>query len=103
LLLVGPAWAEEARPESLLGVGTDFGAGKITFEVASSGCTTRKDFRCDFKDGTLTLLRLQRDSCKAMPEKVKITFTLAELGLSPNKPFTLGNKLIVNENLAQVR
>lgn len=103
LLLAGTALAADERPESLLGVVTDFDAGRITFEVASNGCTARKDFRCDLKDGTLTLVRLRRDSCKAMPQREKIVFKLEELGLSPNKPFALGNKLIVNENLAQVQ
>jgi hypothetical protein len=103
LLLAGTALAAGERPESLLGVVTDFDAGKIIFEVASNGCTAKKDFRCDLKDGTLTLVRVRRDSCKAMPQREKIVFTLEELGLSPNKPFALGNKLIVNENLAQVQ
>lgn len=103
LLLAGSALAADERPERLLGVSTDFDAGRITFEVASNGCTARKDFRCDLKDGTLTLLRLRRDACKAMAQREKIVFTLAELGLSPNAPFALGNKLIVNENLAQVQ
>jgi hypothetical protein len=101
LLLAGSALAADERPESLLGVSTDFDAGKITFEVASNGCTARKDFRGELKDGTLTLIRLGRDACKRMPERMKITFTLAELGLSPNKPFAVGNRFIVNENLAQ--
>jgi hypothetical protein len=103
LLLAGTALAAGERSESLLGVVTNFDAGKIIFEVASNGCTAKKDFRCDLKDGTLTLVRVRRDSCKAMPQREKIVFTLEELGLSPNKPFALGNKLIVNENLAQVQ
>jgi hypothetical protein len=103
LLLAGTALAADERPESLLGVVTDFDAGSITFEVASNGCTTRKDFRCDLKGETLTLVRLRRDSCKAMPQREKIVFKLEELKLSPNKPFVLGNKLIVNENVAQLQ
>lgn len=102
LLLAGPALAADERPESLLGLSTDFDAGKITFEVASSGCTARKDFRGELKDGTLTLIRIGRDACKRMPERVKITFTLAELGLTANKPFAVANRFIVNENLAQL-
>ena len=103
LLVSGAALAAEERPETLLGVATDFDAARVTFEVASNGCTTRKDFRCDRKDGTLTLVRLRRDTCKAMPSREKIAFTLQELGLSPHEPFTLGNKLIVNENVAQLK
>jgi hypothetical protein len=38
-----------------------------------------------------------------MPQREKIVFKLEELKLSPNKPFVLGNKLIVNENLAQLQ
>lgn len=101
LLVAGLARAADQQPEVLLGVGTDFDAGRITFVVASSGCTTRADFRCDFKDGTLTLVRERRDSCKAMPERYTVAFTLKELNLSPHQPFTLGNRLIVNENVAK--
>jgi hypothetical protein len=101
LLIAGSALAADERPETLLGVATDFDAGKVTFEVASNGCTARKDFRGELKDGTLTLIRLGRDSCKRMPERMKITFTLAELGLTASKPFAVGNRFVVNENLAQ--
>jgi hypothetical protein len=101
LLVAGTAGAAEQPPEVLLGVGTDFDAGQVTFVVASTGCTTRADFRCDQKDGKLTLIRERRDACKAMPQRLTITFTLKELGLSPHQPFTLGNRLIVNENLAK--
>jgi len=101
LILVGPVRAEEARKETLLGVATDFDAGRITFDVASNGCTAKKDFRVELRNGTLTLFRERRDACKGMPEPAKIAFTLAELGLSPDTPFALGNRLIVNVNVAQ--
>lgn len=94
-----PVWAAEEHQELLLGLRTDFDAGEVVVEVASSGCTTKADFRCEFKDQTLTIFRLRRDSCKAMPHKMPITFTLKELGLSPHQPFALGNRIIVNENL----
>ena len=101
LLLAGPAGGAEPRPETVLGVGTDFDAGRVTFVVASGGCTTRADFRCKLEDGTLTLVRERPDTCKAMPERYTVAFTLKELGLSPHQPFRLGNRLIVNENLAR--
>lgn len=103
LLLAGPAWGEAERREALLGVATDFDGGKVTFEVASNGCTAKKDFRVSNEKGTLTVFRLRRDACKAMPERLKLSWTLQELGLSAHQPFTLGNQLIVNENVAQTQ
>lgn len=99
LLLAGSARAADERPEVLLGFGTELDAEQVTFVVASSGCTARKDFRGDFTNGTLTLFRNGRDSCKAMPHRVTIAFTLKELGISPHQPFALGNRIAVNENL----
>jgi hypothetical protein len=101
VLLASPAWAGDERPEVLLGLSTDFDAGKVVFSVASSGCTAKADFRAQLNENTLTLFRTRRDSCKAMPSKVPIAFTLKELGLSPNQPFALGNRIIVNENLTE--
>jgi len=98
LLLAAPAVAKEL-PEVLLGIDTSFDKGQIIFEVVSSGCTSKEDFRIERNDRTLTLYRLRSDDCKAMPGKSQIEFSLHELGLSPNEPFTLGNPFIVNEYL----
>ncbi len=99
LLLTGrPAGAEEL--ETLLGVRTDFDAGRLVFEVASSGCTEKADFRATVDNGTLSLFRLQRDSCKAMPFRTQLLFGLEELGLSAQQPFRLANPLVVNEHMA---
>lgn len=98
-LFAAPVWAGEGQPELLLGVTTDFDAGQIVFQVASGGCTTKEDFRFEFKNDTLTIFRMRGDYCKAMPHKVPITFALEELGISPHRPFALGNRIIVNQNL----
>ena len=99
--LAGPAQAGDERPELLLGLTTDFEAGHIVFEVASSGCTEREDFRGECLDSTLTLYRLRIDTCKAMPQRIQLAYSLADLGLSPNHDFALGNRFIVNENLTR--
>lgn len=100
LLLPLPALAGGGKPATLLGLSTDFDAGKVTFEVASSGCTSKADFRAELAGGTLTLVRERTDTCKAMPFRTKIEFTLKELGLSPHQPFRLGNELVVNEGIS---
>lgn len=103
LSLAAPALAEEERTEALLGVATDFDAGKVTFEVASTGCTGKGDFRLKRDGDTLTLLRLRRDACKAMPQRTKLDFTLEELGVTPHKPFKIANPFLVNENVALLK
>jgi hypothetical protein len=100
LLVASPAFAGKA--EVLLGVTTDFDEKTITIEVVSNGCTNKDSFRTDFKTNVLTVYRIQRDGCKAMPSKVKFTYSLEELGISPHRSFSVGNHFIVNENLAGI-
>lgn len=99
IFLVASTARAEFR-EALLGMQTDFRGKTITIEVVGSGCTDKGYFRLDFSNDVLTVYRLQRDACKAMPEKIGLTYTLEELGIDPNKPFRVGNPFIVNEYLA---
>lgn len=99
LLFVLTTQAGAEQLEDLLGLETNFDSKQIVLVVANSGCTSKGDFRVEVKDETLTVYRLQRDSCKRMPFRERITFSLDELGLSPHKPFALGNRIVVNENL----
>jgi hypothetical protein len=96
LLISAPVPAGDAPPEPLLGLRADGEAGTVVFEVASNGCTVKADFKARLEGEVLTLLRTRRDTCKAMPERKPISFTLAELGLSPHKPFALGNRIVAN-------
>jgi hypothetical protein len=100
-LLAVPALAAEEPPEALLGVSTDLAAGQVVFEVASNGCTAKADFRGRLEGAVLTLVRIRRDACKAMPRREPIAFSLAELGLKAHQPFTLGNRLVVSEASAR--
>jgi len=100
LLCASTALAEEL--ETLLGVSSDFEAGTLTIEVASSGCTDKGSFRLDFTQGVLTVVRVRKDTCKAMPEKTPVTFTVEEVGIISHKPFTIANPFHVNEKLAGV-
>jgi len=99
LLLSMSTQAKAEQVENLLGLETDFDARQVVLVVASSGCTSKGDFRVEVKDDVLTVYRLQRDACKRMPFRERIAFTLDELGISPHKPFALGNRIVVNENL----
>lgn len=100
LLGTTTAWAEVR--ESLLGLHTDFTAQTLTIEVASSGCTDRSHFRLNFSDDILTAYRTRRDACKAMPQKISLTYTLDELGIDPHRPFRVDNPFVVNEFLANM-
>ena len=92
--------AAAEQPEVLLGFSTDFEKGEITIEVASSGCTKKEDFRFEYKNSVLTVIRKERDACKAMPEKISLTFKLKEIGIDPHTPFQISNQFITNENIA---
>lgn len=99
-LLLAASTARAQEREALLGLQTDFTGKTLTIEVVGSGCTDKGYFRLDFSNDVLTVYRLQRDACKAMPMKTSITYGLDELGIDPHKPFRVDNPFIVNEYLA---
>jgi len=99
MLLAASTAGAEVR-ETLLGLQTDFRAKTLTIEVMGSGCTDEGYFRLTFKDGVLTVYRLKRDACKAMPQKTSLSYPLDTLGIDPHKPFRVDNPFMVNENLA---
>ena len=103
VLLLGLCAASAAadEPEVLLGVSMDFGKGQITLDVASSGCTKKEDFRLEFAGNVLTVIRKERDACKAVPRRVGFTFQLKEVGINPHTPFRISNAFIANELLAK--
>jgi hypothetical protein len=100
LALFWPAAAAE-QPEVLLGVSLDFDKGQITLEVASSGCTKKEDFRLEYANRVLTVIRKERDACKAMPQKIALTFPLKEIGIAPHTAFRIANTFIANEMMAR--
>lgn len=99
LLIAVPSVAGDEVPEDLLGLHSDFISGQVFVEVVSGGCTTKDDFRSSFSDDTLTLFRIRQDDCKALPHKITIAFTLEELGINPHQPFSLANRIVVNEGM----
>ncbi len=94
------ATAAAEQPEVLLGVAMNFEKSQITLTVVSSGCTRKGDFRFEFSNSVLTVIRKERDSCKAMPSKVDFTYPLKEIGINPHAPFRISNAFIANELLA---
>lgn len=99
LLLAVPGVAGDEIPETLLGLHSDFATGQVFVEVVSGGCTAKDDFRSSYSDDTLTLFRIRKDDCKAMPHKITIAFTLEELNINPHQPFRLANRIVVNEGM----
>ena len=89
--------------EDLLVLSMDRAQKTLILYVASSGCTQKADFAFEMKDGVLTVLRKNRDDCKAMPSRIELRFSFQEAGIDPNKPFKIANKFVANENLANIR
>ncbi len=96
ILAAPAAHADEARAEKLLGLAVDEDGAKVTFDVWTTGCTQKTDFRVDRAKDGFTLIRVRRDTCKAMPDRTRIAFTFAELGLKPHATFTVGNRFATN-------
>lgn len=86
--------------EKLLGVSFNYEKKEITIQVVSTGCTGKTDFQFKTSNNIINIVRKKRDFCKAMPSMVSFTYTLQEVGLSPDKSYTIKNKFIANPNLA---
>jgi hypothetical protein len=73
------------------------GREALTIRVGSNGCTGKADFAfyVQRQGGAVQLAfgRKRFDACKA-PGQVELTFTWAELGLSPRTPVFLLNPLV---------
>jgi len=92
--------AYSAESENLLGLTLDYDKKEITIHVAVSGCTDKKDFIFEMKDNALTILRTFPDTCKAMQQEGRFTYSLKETGIDPNRPFVVTNKFIANRFVA---
>lgn len=90
--------APSDNAESLLGVTTN--AEGITYQVASSGCTSKDNFELLQRETypvQLVLVRTQADLCRAFfPYGTTVTYTWEELGLSA------GAQAIISNPLAQL-
>ncbi len=86
------ARAGEGKPEKLIGLTVKPDDGQVAFEVYTTGCTQRSDFRVERSGDAVTLVRLRRDTCKMMPSTTTVVFTFAELGVKPHAAFTVGNR-----------
>ncbi|MCU7919699.1 MAG: hypothetical protein KZQ95_15270 [Candidatus Thiodiazotropha sp. (ex Epidulcina cf. delphinae)] len=83
------------KPEPLLGV--LFRKYGIVFQVASSGCTQKSDFRVEVMESfplQLRLIRVQQDPCDAfVPLGERIHFSYRELGIVPGDELRVLNPL----------
>ena len=92
-----PAWAEETEP--IFGIATDTEKKTLSIVVKSTGCTDKSYFSFSLEGDVLTFKRIKRDTCKAMPSREAVTYSLEELGIKPQKPFRLGNPISYSEHL----
>jgi len=103
VFILSIAGAKAATSENLIGIKLDYEKNEITIQVVSSGCTDKTSFAFEVKNDMLTINRIKQDECKAIEEAVSLTYTMKELGIDPNVPFILTNKLICNPYLARVK
>lgn len=102
ILAASGARAGSGRPERLLGLRVDGAKGQVTFDVWTSGCTDKADFRVERSAEGFTLIRLRRDACKMMPMAMQVSFSFAELGLKPHAAFTVGNRFALDADAAAI-
>ena len=92
VLVAAAALAGEGRPEKLIGLTVKPDDAQVVFEVYTTGCTEKSDFRIERSGDGFTLVRLHPDTCKMMPLTTTVVFTFAELGVRPHAAFTIGNR-----------
>jgi hypothetical protein len=85
--------------EPLLGFAFDPDESTLTINVFSSGCTEKKDFLFELRDNVLTIYRVRRDDCKAIPMMESLTYSLKELGVDFRKPFIIANPFITGDTI----
>ena len=51
------------------------------------------DSRFTVKKDVLTVYRTRPDGCKRVPERIRLTFKLREIGIDPNRPFEVANRI----------
>ena len=94
--ILAPAASPLAELEPLYAV--EAGRREVTIRVRSFGCTAKDDFAFFVeRQGqavTLAFGRRRLDVCRAAPRPVALTFTYAELGLSPREPVFLLNPIL---------
>ncbi len=94
---------ESTTEEEILGVSMDYNKMEITVTVVSKGCTNNNDLSLAVINDKITVKRNKKDECKAMPEPLSFTFSFRDAGIDPDKSYLIGNKLIANPNLANIR
>lgn len=87
--------------DALLGIHSDFDKEEITLVVRSNGCTSKKDISVSLVNDKLILIRVNPDPCKKVPFGEKLVYTLKELKIDPNKPFSVENEFVINPMAAQ--
>jgi hypothetical protein len=102
ILAATAARAGDGKPEKLLGLRVEDEKAQVTFDVWTTGCTRKADFRLERSAEGFTLVRVTRDTCKMMPMATQVTFTFAELGLKPHAVFTVGNRFAANPHAAAI-
>lgn len=103
LLFIRCTRPETTTGEKLLSLVLDYEKSEVSITVITKGCTGKSDFSFVVNGQTITVLRLKKDECKAMPEAVVFTYNLKEAGLDANKEYMVTNRFIANPNLADIQ
>lgn len=104
LLLSACSGTEAPQPagEKLLGFVFDYDKSEVAITVVTKGCTGKTDLSIRVSGNSIEVERKNEDACKAMPEAVVFTYTMGELGIDPNKTYTVRNPFIANPSLAAI-
>ncbi|MNT05059.1 hypothetical protein D3C71_1393650 [compost metagenome] len=95
---INPAHPAAASTEVLEAVRkVDFDGQRLNVVVGSNGCTEASSFEVKIRDdepAELSLIRRAPDLCKALVrEGVTVSWTYAELGLTPGQPVRVLNPI----------
>lgn len=87
------------QPVKLFGFNSNPDTGELSITVSTNGCTSAKDFQFKTNGANLTIIRTNKDYCKAIPRLIIFTYKMKDIGLNPTKTYSISNKLYIGGGL----
>ncbi len=96
-VFVAPAGAAAAREEPLHGFSVE--RETVSIIVTSNGCTSAADFRFLVRRKgpgrtDVSVIRIEPDTCEAVPQAITIEFSRVDIGLAGTSPLSVQNLFV---------
>ena len=94
---LGCAGVHDATNEPV--VSAEFHENELALTVISTGCTRKEHFRFNVEESqgshaAITVVRLQPDLCRKMPEPVTFRYAFTDIDLKENRSYRVANPTV---------